>query len=323
MAGARGGAAARQVLPPIYQTPAAKVVDPWKDGDYALLGKVFAEDEPMSIHRNIDEFEGKMEMIEDMLAEVAEYEEEHGEIPTGPVAFADSVHGSGTLTVHFMEAPGPVAVPAVCQTVFGRTEVTVDYLLQIDVDMDAGPDFSSPYFGFSASDTAQEIYFWDINRDETGQANGSMLVWATKDVASDAFEIAGATFKPDGPGDEDRCNWVYHLTGNEQYEFTYNMGWYSENPDFQLFGCIQGSGDKDTEFGLRYHQYNDSTGWDTIFADETSEEIFGPVDGDPYAYIEEPNRSGSIADYVDSTVMYVRDDSPLDEIPNPFLGFFE
>ncbi len=53
-----------------------------------------------------------------------------------------------------------------------------------------------------------------------------------------------------------------------------------------------------------------------------SEKIFGPVDGDPYAFIEEPTRSGTIADYVDESVMFVRDDSPLAEIPNPFAALF-
>lgn len=317
------GAAARQVLPPVYANTALKVADPWKDGDYALLGKVFADDEPMSIHRNIDDFDGTMQMIEEMLADIAEYEAEHGEIPNEPLAFDDPEDGTGTMTVHFQEATAPIPVPAVCQTVFGRDEVVVDHLLRVEVTRDQGEDFSSPYLGFSASETAQTVYYWDINRDETGQANGSQLLWATKDITSDAFEIAGATFQPDGPGDEARCNWAYHLTGNQAYEFTYNMGWYSENPEFQLFGCIQGSGDKDTEFGLRYHQYTDTSGWDTIDEYGATEEIFGPIGDDPYAYIDEPDRAGTIADYVDSTVMYVRDDSPLAEIPNPFLAFFE
>ena len=51
------GADARQVLPPVYTSSAAKDVDMWHDGDYSLLGKVFSEDEPMSIHANIAEHE--------------------------------------------------------------------------------------------------------------------------------------------------------------------------------------------------------------------------------------------------------------------------
>jgi len=318
------GTAARQVLPPVYESLNLKAIDIWRAGDHALLGKVFGPDEPMSIHRNIDEFDRIMLDIESMLETVAAFEAEHDTLPAGPIPFEDPQYGTGTMHVQLREATGPLAVPAVCQTVFGAAEVTVDWLLHIECVMDGGEDWISPYIGFSASDAAQTVYLWDVNRDETGAANGSVLLLASKDIASDAFEIAGATFKPDGPGDEDRCNWVYHLTGNADYEFTYNMGWYSENPDFQLFGCVQGSGDKDLEFGLRYHQYTDGSGWDVIddFAG-VSEEVFGPVGDDPYASIAEPDRSGTLADYVDATVMYVRDDSPLAEIPNPFAGLFD
>ena len=318
------GAAARQVLPPVYTGSAGKAFDIWRGGDFSLLGKVFSEHEPMSIHANIANHDDVMMQIEEMLLSVAEYEAEYGELPSEPIAFDDPQYGSGTMFVQLLEAPAPIAVPSVCQTVFGVTEVAVDYLMHIEVTMDAGATWISPYFGFSASDSAQVLYYWDVNRDETETANGSMLFYATKGASDGAFTIAGATFKPDGPGEEERCNWVYNLTGNDAFEFTYNMGWYSESPEFQLFGCIQGSGDKDLEFGLRYHQYTDTSGWDVIddFAG-INLEIFGPVGDDPYASIDEASRNGTFADYIDESVMYVRDDSPLAEIPNPFAAYFQ
>jgi hypothetical protein len=47
------------------------------------------------------------------------------------------------------------------------------------------------------------------------------------------------------------------------------------------------------------------------------------VGDDPYAYIEECQRAGTIEDYVDASVMYLVDDSPLAEIPNPFAALFQ
>lgn len=318
------GADARRVLPPIYDNLGLKRVDDlWHDGEYALLGKVFGEDEPMSIHRNVQDHEAIMVEVETMLAMISAYEAEYGEIPTGPIPFDNDQYGSGTVALQFVATPPAIPVPAVCQTVFGRTSVTVDYALQVEVAIDGGPTYTSPYLGLSARDDAQVLYYWRVGTDELGEPNGSQLFLAIKDTATGAFEIAGSYFIPDGPGDENECNWVYHLTGNPDDEFTYNMGWYSSSPAFQLFGCVQGSGDKDVEFGLRYHQYTDTTGWDTIDDQFTSEEVFGPVGDDPYAYIDEANRAGSLADYIDASIMFVRDDSPLAEIPNPFLAIFD
>jgi len=312
------GADARRVLPPVYSGTTAKAGDAiWNEGDYPILGKVFSEDEPMSIHANLALHDEVMTQIEQMLAQVAEIEAETGEIPTEPIPFDDGQHGSGTLTVQFVEAPAAIPVPAACRTVFGAQSVTVAYALQMTVAYGTGESWASPYFGVTASDSAQVVYYWAQDPD------GTQLFLATKDPAADTFDIAGAYFKPDGPGDEDRCNWVYHVTGHADDAFTYNMGWYSESPAFELFACVQGSGDRDTEFGLRYHQYTDRTGWDTLDDDYIAEDVFGPVDGDPYAFIDEANRAGTIADYVDTSVMYVRDDSPLAPIPNPFLGVLE
>jgi len=318
------GAAARQVLPPVYENDLAKVADDfWRDGDYPLLGKVFSEYEPMSIHSNINDHDRMMEMVESLLAMIAAYEAEHGTLPDEDIDVSDPEIGNGTMSFTLIDAPAPIPVPEICRTVFGRDEVVVDHLLHISMESSGGDSWSSPYIGFSASDEAQVIYYWNANQTPEGEHEGTQLFLAYKDVASDSFEIAGAYFKHIGPGNEERCNWVYHLTGNADYEFTYNMGWYAENPEFQLFGCVQGSGNKDVEFGLRYHQYTDTSGWDTIDEWSFSEEIFGPVGDDPYAYIEEQFRIGTIDDYVDASIMFVVGDSPLADIPNPFLAFLE
>jgi hypothetical protein len=194
--------------------------------------------------------------------------------------------------------------------------------MQVDVEFDGGEGFESPYFGFTTGGQTEVVYYWSVGLGDDGEPDGSQLFYAAKDTLTGAIEIAGASFKPDGPGDEDRCNRVYHLTGDSDMEFTYNMGWYSESPEFELFGCVQGSGDRETEFGLRYHQDTDTTGWDEFDTEGVSEQIFGPVDGDDFAVIDEEQRSGTIEDYVDAPATYHRDDSPLDEIPDPFADLF-
>lgn len=316
------GADARRVLPPVYTAGKTMADSLWRDDAYPILGKVFSQDEPMSIYRNIDDHETTMQEIQQYMTTVAEHETENGELPSGPIPFQDEQYGSGTMTFHLAEPTEPIAVPAVCRNVLGLAEVPVDFVLQASIAMDGGMAYESPYFGFSTGGAVEVVYYWSVGYGEDGVADGSQLFYAAKDTTTRQIEVAGAYFKPDGPGDEERCNWVYHVTGDDTDTFTYNMGWYSENPQFQLFACVQGSGDKDSEFGLRFHQYTDSSGWDAYEPTMISEKIFGPVDGDPYAFIEEPSRSGTIADYVDESVMFVRDDSPLDEIPNPFAVLF-
>lgn len=317
------GADARQVLPPRYTRILKTVVeDIWRDGDYPLLGKVFSSDEPMSIHRNLDDHEMMMTELGYMIDHVAEYEAHHDTLPDEPFTFEDEQYGTGTMTVNFIQPTAPIAVPDVCQTVFGCSQVTVENVLQVSVAFTGGETYASPYFGFTVGGDVETLYYWTIGRAEDGSPEGTQLFLAVKDTGQETFEIAGSYFKEDGPGDEDRCNWVYHMTGNSDEEFTYNMGWYSECPEFQLFGCVQGSGDRDQEFGLRYHEYNDTTGWIDFFEDSVSEEIFGPVGGDPYASIPPENRMRGLDDYIDPGVMYLVDDSPLEDIPNPFAGLF-
>lgn len=316
------GEDARRVLPPVYaQSKVGADSTMWNEGDFALLGKVFSEHEPMSIHSNIALHDEIMMEIDDVLTEIAAYEAEDGEVPTEPIPF-DNEYGTGTLTFNFAEPTAPIAVPAVCQTVFGCETVAVDYVVQYTVEMQGGETFESPYFGFTTGGDSETVYYWAVGYGEDGEPEGSQLFYAVKDTVTGDFDIAGAYFKNDGPGDEERCNWVYHVTGNDAMQFTYNMGWYAENPDFEMFACVQGSGNKDVEFGLRYHEYKDDTGWDSFEEDMVLEDIFGPIDDDPYAFIPEGERAGTIDDYVDETVMYHRDDSPLADIPNPFLDVF-
>jgi len=316
------GADARRVLPPVYQNNKADDFDMWRDGDYALLGKVFSEHEPMSIHANIDGHDEMMQELDMMIQMIVSYEEEHEELPTEPWEFEDPEYGSGTAEFHYLQPTAAIAVPAVCQTVFGRTEVAVEYVLQATYTMDAGMVYETPYFGFTLGEETETLYYWAVGMNEDGEPEGTQLFLAEKDIATEAVEIAGAYFKADGPGEEERCNWVYHMAGDSSMDFTYNMGWYAECPDFDLFGCVEGSGNKDVEFGLRYHEYTDTTGWTEYREDSVSEEIFGPVAGDPYGYIDPEERSGDFADYINAAIMYQRDDSPLDEIPNPFAELF-
>lgn len=316
------GADARRVLPPVYQSGKSVDFDMWRDGDYPLLGKVFSEHEPMSIHRNIDDHDAIMLEIDTMIQMVESYTAENeGELPSEPFEFEHPEYGTGTVDFDFIMPAAAVPVPAVCQTVFGRTEVPVQYVLHVSVQF-AGEEmaYESPWFGFTLGEDVETVYYWAVGMGEDGQPEGSQLFFAEKDLTSEAVEIAGAYFKADGPGEEERCNWVYHMTGNSNFDFTYNMGWYAECPDFDLFACVEGSGNKAVEFGLRYHEYTDTTGWIEYREDSVSEEIFGPVGGDPYGYIDPEDRAGEPADYIDAASMYLRADSPLDEIPNPFLG---
>eukprot|EP00828_Plagiopyla_frontata_P038981 TRINITY_DN51161_c0_g1_i1.p2 TRINITY_DN51161_c0_g1~~TRINITY_DN51161_c0_g1_i1.p2 ORF type:complete len:195 (-),score=70.07 TRINITY_DN51161_c0_g1_i1:18-602(-) len=111
------GADARRVLPPVYQSGKSIDFDIWRDGDYALLGKVFSQDEPMSIHRNIDDHDMIMQEIDMMIQMVDSYVTENdGVLPDEPFAFEHPEYGTGTVDFDFIEPTAAVAVPAVCQT---------------------------------------------------------------------------------------------------------------------------------------------------------------------------------------------------------------
>ena len=59
----------QKVAPPVFVAPAAAPSDlvDWNGGEYPLLGKVFGEDEPMSLYSNLANLDETIDMIEAVL----------------------------------------------------------------------------------------------------------------------------------------------------------------------------------------------------------------------------------------------------------------
>ncbi len=138
--------------------------------------RVFSADEPMSIHHNISDHDATMAEIAMMVAMIADYEEDNGSVPSEPFEFTHPQYGTGIVDFNFAQPSEPVAVPAVCQNVFGRTSVDVDNVLQVSVQMGEMMGYESPYFGFSRSETTETLYYWAVGLSEFGIPEGSKLL---------------------------------------------------------------------------------------------------------------------------------------------------
>ncbi|MFH1843714.1 MAG: hypothetical protein ABIF77_10970 [bacterium] len=292
------------VAPPEYEPGAAQSKDLsiWTDGDYSLLGKVIGSaecDEPMSLHRNLNFIDFVVETLEMALANGEGVGV--GETPEGyPV----------TATITIDELTEPVMIPEMCRRVIGLDQVELQTVCKFNVATLA----IEVHFGFAQTAERELILAWE---DELGIATN--LMYASHDLVTDQVIIRAVFWKTTG---SEITSWVYDIgtAGEDNSEFTYNMAWYSDQfGDSAAVACVNGSGDRDTRFGLRYHQYR--APWSRGQYDSWGpyEQLFGPVGDNPYADL---NESGEYpvahADLIDEAAMFVYDDFPTGRFASPF-----
>ncbi len=274
----------------------------WTTGDYPLLGKAIgnaASDEPMSLYRNLNTLQWTVAVIEAVMAQGEGTVE-----ATSPEG--DTV--SGDLVIRDLTAP--VAIPAECRGALGIDELDLQQSCRLVV----GDSMLAVAFGYAKTETRETILSWTREGDEATD-----LFYATKDLVTGAVTIRGAFHKVTTA---ETASWIYAIgtAGADNTEFTYNMAWYSsgmgQDPGL---GCVQGSGDKDVRFGLRYHQYR--APWTRGQYDPTGpfEQLFGPVGDDQYADL---NVDGAYpaehAGLIDEDGMFVYGDMPHAKFASPF-----
>ncbi|MEZ5360616.1 MAG: hypothetical protein R3F48_17520 [Candidatus Zixiibacteriota bacterium] len=279
----------RAAAPPIFTAPtAAPAIDSfqvWTEGEYPLLEKVFGEDDPQTLHRNVSDFEMFMDILASCL-----YVDENGDIIEG--TFVDSSTediGGQMMTMHVTGSVSALesatAIPTAYQSIFGAS-IDLDYLVQITVEEIEGGLLQ---FGVKLSDTEQNLLVFQQNMSGDPESTEASLVYSTLTLADSSFEFSGIMHSEDSQGEFDV---TYIMTADASNDFSYRMSWFSDDipaPDYTLLGCIIGGGNKDTEFALKYRQYTPADAA-SIDSEWSFDEVFGP---------NYTNGTGLITDYSD------------------------
>ena len=275
------------VAPPTFTAPtAAPALDSfaiWTSGDYPLLEKVFGDDDPQALYRNITDFEFNMEMLQTLLLQ-----DENGAVITG--TFYDtvtvSIEGSDMemyVTTEVTTLSAATTIPTAFQGILG-TSHDLDYLVEIAVEQMPNGIMN---IGLKIDSAEQTMLVYESGMGGGEGSTESSLRLATLDLADSTFEFNGVLFSDDGQG---QFSVSYIMTSEADGGFAYRMSWFSDEipaPDYTLLGCIIGGGNKDTEFALKYRQYtpaNDAS----IDSEWSFDEVFGP---------NYTNGTGLITDY--------------------------
>ncbi|MFN2370920.1 MAG: hypothetical protein ABR506_07165 [Candidatus Krumholzibacteriia bacterium] len=266
----------------------------WMNGDYPLLGKAVGNalsDEPMSLYRNLNTLDATIAMIE------------------GLVAQGEGGTGTGTFTVDTLTAP--VAIPAGAQGALGFAQIELQQVARFALATGG----YEVHLAWAQTETDESVLTW-MNEG----ADGATIFYATHDLQTDHVEIRGATYKE---GQDETASWIYHIgtADADNSAFTYNMAWYSSTMgDTPGLGCVQGSGDRDTVFGLRFHQYR--APWSSGQYDwQVLEQLFGPVGAEPYADLNVDGQyPAAHAGLIDEAAMFLYDDMPHALFASPFAN---
>lgn len=307
----------RDVLPPEFTAPApAKGVedDPWTGGDHPLLGKVIGNeddlDNPTCIYHNITFIDFYQECLATVLAADSDSDSMTVATPMGwDMTIAYQRH-AGALTV---------SVPEGCRAQFGVDSVALDGYVTFSGIMDC-PDFPDPMplllqIGYAQDGDVQELL---VCLELTGESIA--LMRSTKDASDGGFHVSAADLGTHAANGETYGHW-HDVDGLADGRFVYNMAWYSDQAgDCECFSCVNGSGDADAEFGLRYHQLDALNGF--VGIDQNwgpFERIFGPRDGDPYADIT-AEAQHAIDFYADPDAMFEYGEVCTAAFDSPFPG---
>jgi len=301
----------KNVAPPVYSAPVAKMAadsfEIWTQGEYPLLEKVFGNEDPQTLYRNLDDFEMFMEIITEMILV-----DENGDVITG--TFTESVTDTimdsvVTLncTVTISELTSATVIPTAVQNVIG-TSYDLDYLVETSV---AEFPTGEVDFAFKIDSTSQTIVSYQKDMSGEPGATESQVVYSTLDPRDSSFVFKGAMHNVDSEGTF--CV-AYIMTSEVGGGFSYRMSWYGTDPldpEYSILACIIGGGNKDIEFAMKYRHYIPADATDND-PEWSFDEVFGP---------DYTNGTGLItdyADYVNEALIIGYSDIPLTAIPNPW-----
>ncbi|RKX26472.1 MAG: hypothetical protein DRP47_08125 [Candidatus Zixiibacteriota bacterium] len=272
----------------------------WTDGSHPLLGKVFGEDEPMSLYWNVDELDGAIET----LADIMENADSMGISGDTSVTMPEG----GTFTLQTLTSA--TSIPTQCQAIIGCQSVNLEQLVKFHF---VGTDFSVDYhIGYSSTDSNQ-TYLTYFTAPNEGTGTESFLYYAYIDLYDSSIVIKGVFFKD--YGDQTSARWVYHIESVDTSDFSYRMSWYADNFGGQSgLGCIIGGGNKDEQFAMKFRQYTPADN-NVVDSSYILNQMF---DGD-YNYLSDDIATG-YEEFVEESNIFTYDDMPSALLSSPWAN---
>ena len=286
------------IAPEVYEAPLLAPGD-WTSGEVPLLGKVLGDEEPMSLYTNLNNFTIMVSELEDFVLM-----NDEGEFMLDTtVCEGDNCISDYT---EFTELSAPTALPASMQDLLGAS-IDVDYL--VDMDWPEMADGDIMQVAFKANDEVQTMFIFDV-RAESELITCSSVYYASLTLADSSIVMKGITYKDYGNGFS--ASWVYDISSVDDTDFAYKMSWFSdESEEFTLLGCIIGGGEADTEFALKYREYNPADSTD-YFADHSLEQVFNAD------YSAGSSLISAFSDYMVEANFILYDDMPTAILTSPW-----
>lgn len=291
-----------EYIPPSGDPAATDSFEIWTTGQYALLGKVFGSEDPQTLYKNLYEFTGILEMVQNMVQVDAD-----GNIITG--VYIDSsmveMEGEDPVMAHFTttitELEEVTTIPAIGQTILGET-VDLDLLITVESDI-----FTAMQLGVTINETEQTIL--SFHNYDHGEQEETQLVLASMDPTDSSYTFRGIGWV--GYDNGNIFGFGYNMTSESTSDFTYRMSWYANELEEDMLGCIIGGGNKDVEFALKYRQFMPA---DDEEMDEFSayDQVFGPN------YSEGTSLISEFDEYVDEDLIYTHESIPIETFPSPW-----
>jgi hypothetical protein len=298
------------VAPPEFTAPigapsGTDSLSTWTSGGYPLLGKVFGNEDPQTLYRNLNDFKDNMGVIMGVALV-----DENGDLVTGQLNDSAYIGMDGdSLWVHFVATvtalENPTAVPQAYQTVLGST-LDVDYMITVDVSEMEG---STQLFGVTVNDSTQTLAQFGTRTSADGTE--SNLLYATLNLTDSTFVFRGVGYVAHQSGD--LFGYGYNMSSETSSDFAYRMSWFSDSPglDETLLGCIIGGGNKDVEFAMKYRQYMPA---DSAVMDSACmyDQVFGPN------YSEGTGLISDYESYLADELIYTYEAIPTGQITSPW-----
>ncbi|MBD3257210.1 hypothetical protein GF377_02160 [candidate division GN15 bacterium] len=288
-----------EIAPPVYSGPTAAPGDPdsiWTDGQYALLGKVFGETEPMSLYTNIEALDRAVEMLQSTF----------NAFDSMGISGDTSFTTDSGMTVETESLTTITGIPMNAQVALGLSGVMLDRVFKNTVVWQG--DTMYYHIGYIIT-PLNEVYLSWYSSDD-GSARESNLYYASIDLADSSLDIRGVFYKEET---EETASWAYRIETVDEADFAYKMAWYSDIwGDTTGVGSVIGGGNRDTLFAMRYRQWSpaDASEYDTLYA---LEQMFDSA----YTYLGTSIATG-LEEHIVADSMLTYSSQPGDFIPSPW-----
>ena len=290
-----------EIAPPIYDAPVTAPGEPdsmWTEGQYALLGKVFGDNEPMSLYTNVEALDEAITMLEEAYAVYDSLN----------IADDSSYSPDAGVTVITETLTVATTIPTAAQSVFGFTSIDLDRVFKgqfID-----GSDTMQYHVGYKITATGETYLSWFSGVQPSESKHETNLYHAYLDLSDSSLQIHGVFYKEDA---QETATWTYEIETIDDADFAYRMAWFSDIwGDTTGVGSVIGGGNRDTLFAMKYRQWSpaDETEFDTLYA---LDQMFDSA----YTYLGATIATG-LNEYVVEDSMMTYSDQPRDFIPSPW-----